>query len=216
MTSKLTHTQNIALQNFGQRQIAAAKIGDLQSLKDNFDGMHALLQQCGLEKHLPGGGFTQQALTHSCKGGHVPCVAFLIEHTDISYGECVAVRAAVEGNHFDCLKLLLDHITLPLNMYQFCINETVHYNQPQCLQVLVDHFQDGADYNMALVTSAVRDQYECVDILYSVGDPKSAWMRIENYHDDEDVGLYLAAKLQQERLTAEVSVGASLPTPKKM
>lgn len=215
MTSKLTHTQNIVLQNFGQRQIAAAKIGDLQSLKDNHELMRTVLHEFGVQQH-PSQMFSQQALTHSCKAGHAECVAFLIEHTDISYGEYVAVRAAVEGNHFDCLKLLMEHTTLPLNIYQFCINETIHYNQPQCLQVLVDHFQDGADYNMALVTSAVRDQYECVDILYSVGDPKDAWMRIENYHDDEDVGLYLAAKLQQERLTAEVAVGSSVVSTKKM
>lgn len=216
MIPQLTHPQTSALQKFGQQQIAAAKIGDLKLLKDNFDGMHALLQQCGLQKHLPAEGFSQQALTHACKTGHAECVAFLIEHTDISYGEYVAVRAAIEGNHFDCLKLLMEHATLPFNMYAFCLEQTVKHNQPQCLRILVEHFQENIDYDTLLMTSAIRNQQECVDILYPVGNPKHVLMRIEMYHDDDGIGSYLAAKLQQERLNAEVAVSLSLPTPKKM
>lgn len=215
MTLQLSHEQNIALTNFGQRQIAAAKIGDLQSLKFNYENMHILLQQCGLQQH-PSQSFSQQALTQACKGGHTPCAAFLIECTNIAYGEYVAVRNAVSGNYYDCLQLLMEHTTLPLPMYQFCLSETVTKNYYQCLKTLVDHFQDGADYNTLLMTSAVRNQHECVDILYAIGDPKLALMRIETYHDDDVVGSYLAAKLQQERLSAEVAAVSSVVSTKKM
>lgn len=216
MTLKLTHEQNIALTNFGQRQIAAAEIGDLQSLKFHYDNMFSLLQQCGLQQH-PSQSFSQQALTQACKAGHTQCAAFLAEHTNIAYGEYVCVRSAVNGNHYDCLQLLMAHTTLPSNMYQFCLSETVTKNYPQCLKILVGYFQDSADYNTLLMTSAVRNQYECVDVLYSVGDPSRALMRIETYYDEyDDVGSYLAAKLQQERLSSQVGAGSSLSHSKKM
>lgn len=216
MNPELTHAQNIDLQNFGQQQIAAAKIGDLQTLKNNYDGMDMLLRQCGLQQH-PSRGFSQQALTQACQEGQTQCAAFLIEHTSIAYGEYVAVRNAVNGNHYECLQLLMENTTLPVHMYQFCLSETVTHNYHQCLKILVDHFQEGADYNTLLMTSAVRNQHECVEILYPIGDPQHALMRIESYYDeDEDVGSYLAAKLQQERLNAVVGVGSASPTFKKM
>lgn len=214
MKLELTHSQKMTLQECGQRQITAAKNGNLQLLKKNYNRMDKILRRCGSEQH-PFRGFSQQALTQACKQGQTQCAAFLIEHTDISYGEYVAVRGAIEGNHFDCLKLLMEHTTLPFNMYAFCLEQTVSNNQPQCLQILMEHYQDNIEYDTLLMTSAIRNQYECVDILYPIGNPKHVLMRIEAYHD-EDLGAYLAAKLQQERLSAEVAVGSSVTSAKKM
>lgn len=176
--------------------------------------MHKLLQQFGMPRH-PSEGFSQAALSQACKAGHLHCVKFLIEYTDISYSQHLAVRCAIESNHADCLKLLMEHTQLPLHIYQFCLSESIEHNQPQCLQILVDHFQDNADYNTLLMTSAIREHHECVDILYPIGDPKHALMRIQTYHH-EDLGVYLESKLQKDRLNSAVGEAVPLTSIKKM
>ena len=214
MTHELTHSQKSALQQCGEHQITAAQSGDLQSLQDNVGFMHKLLEQFGAQQY-PSKGFSQQALLQACKAGHLQCVKFLIEDADISYSQHLAVRCTIESNHADCLKLLMEHTQLPLHIYQLCLSESVKHNQPQCLQILVDHFQDNADYNTLLMTSAIREHHECVDILYPIGNPKHALMRIQTYHDEE-MGSYLAAKLQQERLHTAVGGSSSFTRFKKM
>lgn len=212
MAFTTAHSYQMSLQNIVLGQVQAAKIGDLQSLKNHNARLIALLQDDDPKQHTH---LSQEALTQACKAGHLQCVQFLIAYADISYGQHVAVRCAIQSNHPDCLRLLMEHTQLPLPIYQFCLEETAKHNQPQCLKILVDHFQDNADYNTVLMTSAIREHHECVDILYPIGDPKHALMRIQTYHDEE-MGSYLAAKLQQERLNVAVGEAASLKIYKKM